>query len=133
MEKLSLALPSMFGDHHVTEVRRVVGALPGIGEIYASSSFQLLDLAYDPQVISPEKIMDELRRHGYLDDYLAPVEIHKDPADLDGEKPYFRHTASIQNLKQTISFQQDISTPTRPLWPCPGLSLEAVEEEVDHA
>ena len=133
MEKFSISLPSMFGDHHVTEVRRVLSALPGASEIYASSSFQLIELQFNPELLSPEEIKEALIQHGYLEGELAPVEIHKDPAIMDGEKPFFRHTASIHNLKKTVSFQQEVSAPERPLWPCPGIELKAVEEEVEHA
>lgn len=133
MEKYSISLPSMFGDHHVTEVRRVLGALPGVAQIYASSSFQLVELEFDPGKTSPEMIRETLQQHGYLEETLAPVEIHKDPSDLEGEQPYFRHTASIQNVKKTISFQQQVVAASRPLWPCPGLTpLIEVEKEVEH-
>lgn len=133
MVNFSISLPSMFGDHHVTEVRRILSALEGVGEIYASSSFQIIDVAYDPDILSPEKMKETLQQHGYLDEALAPVEIHKDPSDLDGDQPYFRHTASIHNIKQTVSFQQEVEAPPRPLWPCPGITVKKVEEEVDHA
>lgn len=133
MEKFSISLPSMFGDHHVTEVRRILGALPGVVEIYASSGFQLIELEFDPGKTSPELIQDALQQHGYIEEALAPVEIHKDPSDLEGEKPYFRHTASIHNIKKTISFQQDVVAASRPMWPCPGLTpLKEVEKEVEH-
>lgn len=133
MEKFSISLPSMFGDHHVTEVRRIFSALPGIHGIYASSSFQLLELDYEPGKIDPGLIREILQQNGYLEEALAPVEIHRDPSDLEGEQPYFRHTASIINVKKTISFQQDVVAATRPLWPCPGLTpLKEAEKEVDH-
>ena len=133
MDKLSISLPSMFGDHHVTEVRRILRALPGIGDIYASSSFQMIDLDFDPTVTSEENIRAALKQHGYLEEVLAPVEVHKDPSDMNGEQPFFRHTASIPNVKKTISFQQDVAMAQRALWPCPGLKAMPVEEEVDHA
>ena len=44
MKKISLDLPTLFGDHHVTEVRRLLLELPGVAEVYASSSFQIVEV-----------------------------------------------------------------------------------------
>ena len=133
MEKFSISLPSMFGDHHVTEVRRILAALPGVGEIYASSSFHMIDLEFDPEKISTKTIQETLQTNGYLDEAMAPVEFHKDPSDRNGDQPFFRHTASIHNIKKTVSFQQNVTVSQRSLWPCPGLKQKTVEEEVEHA
>lgn len=132
MEKYSLALPSMFGDHHVVEVRRILTALPGVARIYASSGFQVVEVDFDPEQLDKAQIQAALLEAGYLEAELAPVEIHKDPTDRDGPQPYFRHTADFPNIEKTIGFKQDVAAPGRPLWPCPGLPLTAIEKEVDH-
>ena len=41
MNKVTIDLPSMYGDHHVQEVRRLLFDLDGVEEVYASSAFQL--------------------------------------------------------------------------------------------
>ncbi len=53
MEKYTLDLPTMYGDHHVLEVRRILLEIPGIQDVYASSAFRAVEVTYDPaEVIS---------------------------------------------------------------------------------
>lgn len=132
MEKFSLALPCMFGDHHVVEVRRILAALPGVEEIYASSGFQMIEATYDPNRLDPETIRAALQEAGYLEESLAPVEIHVEPADRGSRQPFFRHTAAFPNIQQSIGFKQDVPFSGRPLWPCPGFSVTPDKEEVEH-
>ncbi|MBI4758933.1 MAG: hypothetical protein HY783_08050 [Chloroflexi bacterium] len=49
MEKITLSLPTMFGDHHVTAVRDALLPLAGIQELYASARFRQVIVGYDPQ------------------------------------------------------------------------------------
>ncbi|MEJ2487558.1 MAG: hypothetical protein P8Y68_17690 [Anaerolineales bacterium] len=51
MKTFQTEIPTMYGDHHVREVRRLLLKLPGIDEIYASSSFQFLQLEYDERQV----------------------------------------------------------------------------------
>lgn len=132
MEKIGFALPSMFGDHHVMEVRRILAAIPGVDHIYASSGFQMVEMEYDPDQVSPEDIRSALRTAGYLEGELAPVEVHRDPTDRTGPEPYFRHTTAFPNIQKTIGFKQEVAFAGSPLWPCPGIPAAPVEEEVDH-
>ena len=37
----------MYGDHHVVEVRRLLLEMPGVTDVYASSSFQVVEVAFD--------------------------------------------------------------------------------------
>ena len=53
METFVLELPTMYGDHHVVEVRRLLLGLPGVEEVYASSGFQSVEVTYDPAKTSP--------------------------------------------------------------------------------
>ena len=48
MEKTDIAVPAMYGDHHVLEVRRILLAMPGVEDVYASSGFQTVQVTYDP-------------------------------------------------------------------------------------
>ena len=65
MERLTLTLPAMYGDHHVTEVRRILGALPGVTEVYASAARQRVDVEYDAGQFDPSAIEGALRARGY--------------------------------------------------------------------
>src|SRR3990172_6873610 len=65
MERLTLTLPAMYGDHHVTEVRRILGALPGVAKVYASAARQRVDVEYDAGQIDPPAIEGALRARGY--------------------------------------------------------------------
>jgi len=132
MQKFSLALPSMFGDHHVVEVRRILAAIPGVKEIYASSAFHVVEVDFEPEVVSPEIIQAALQEAGYMEVIPGPTEIHGDPANAEAERPFFRHTAAFPNVRTTISFTQEIPAVARPLWPCPGLNHEPLEKEVEH-
>ena len=53
MEKITVDLPTMYGDHHVTDVRRILLALPGVEDVYASSAFRLVEVTFDPTKTSP--------------------------------------------------------------------------------
>lgn len=132
MEKFSLALPSMFGDHHVVEVRRILSTLPSVENVYASSGFRLIEFDYDPAVLDPDRIRAALREAGYLEENLAPVEVHVDPTDRTNQQPFFRQTAAYPNIEKSIGFKQEVADSGRPLWPCPGLPVTSPEKEVDH-
>ena len=48
MDTLTLEVKTMYGDHHVVEVRRILLGLPGVEDVYASSSFRVVEVTYDP-------------------------------------------------------------------------------------
>jgi len=37
MKTKVIELPALFGDHHVTEVRRILNEIQGVKDVYASS------------------------------------------------------------------------------------------------
>lgn len=120
MEHTRFQAPSLYGDHHVSEVRRILFQLQGVGDAYASSAFQLIEVTFDPEKVTAEQIEAHLREAGYLDDLpvLTEPETASIKADGDGS---FRHTAVHEGLKGTISFAQRVESVGRPLWPCPGM------------
>ncbi|MCA9969294.1 MAG: heavy-metal-associated domain-containing protein [Anaerolineales bacterium] len=139
MNSLNLEVPAMYGDHHVTAVRGLLLALPGVTAVYASSAFRIVDVEYDPALLSPTQIQQTLQTAGYGDELPIPAETGK-PAHgrqtggPDGRAPFFRHTAAYAQTGQTVSFAQQVPLAGRPLWPCPGMAparpLE--EEETTH-
>jgi copper chaperone CopZ len=120
MESLTLSVPAMYGDHHVLEVRRLLLALPGIGEVYASSAFKVVEVTYDPAQIEPDTITNTLKVAGYLDELPLPLESGRPVTEADGNGRYFRHTAVYPQADRVVAFAQEVTPPSRPLWPCPG-------------
>lgn len=120
MRSETFALPMMYGDHHVLEVRQLLNSLPGIENVYASSSFQIVEVTFDESKVDKETIQSTLAEVGYLEELPIPVEIGSSPAYENG-KPFFRHTAVFAQTGKAISFTQDVPEVQRPLWPCPGI------------
>ncbi|MBM4424541.1 MAG: heavy-metal-associated domain-containing protein [Chloroflexi bacterium] len=70
MERLTLELPMMYGDHHVVEVRSILAALPGIAKVYASSARQKVEVEYDGGQLNAEAVKQALAARGYSSDSL---------------------------------------------------------------
>jgi copper chaperone CopZ len=120
MKTTTFELPMMYGDHHVVEVRNLLSTFPGIQEIYASSSFHIVEIQYDETQLSEEEIRDKLGAAGYLGELILPAEAGV-AASQNGQKAFFRHTAALAQVGSTVSFTQTVTHQERPLWPCPGL------------
>ena len=129
MEIKTFETPALFGDHHVTEVRRILLELTGVSEVYASSAFQIIEVTYDEKKINDLEIAVKLDEAGYLGEWTIPIELGTAAQQGDGQKPFFRHTATYETTKQTVSFAQKVSYQGRPLWQCPGMGPVKVEEE----
>jgi copper chaperone CopZ len=123
MEKLTIDLPAMYGDHHVIEVRRILQAIDGVEDIYASSGFRAAEVSFDPDKTSEAEITTKLDEAGYLGELPIPVET--DTAAYQGGSDggtYYRHTAAFQQTKNVVNFGQTVAYTGRALWPCPGMS-----------
>jgi copper chaperone CopZ len=128
VENLTLELPALYADHHVLEVRRILQEMPGISEVYASSAYQMVDVRFDPALISSEQIKAGLDAAGYLGELDVPVETNTPAArpgeDLpDAPKIFLRHTAAAEQSLKGISFTQQVPYTGRALWPCPGMGV----------
>lgn len=132
MESKTFEVPALYGDHHVTEVRRILLELEGVSDVYASSAFQVVEVTYDPAKINDLQIALRLDEAGYLGEWTIPIEMGSAAQQGDGQKPFFRHTATYETTKQTVSFAQRVSYQGRPLWHCPGMGAIKMEED-DHA
>jgi len=122
----------MYGDHHVVEVRRLILEMPGVEDVYASSGFQIVEVAYDPAKVTADAIRTRLKESGYYGVLPTPVEAGAATYLEKGDRSYFRHTTVNENVRQVVSFAQNVSYSGRPLWPCPGMgSIETktLEEE----
>ncbi|MBI5965836.1 MAG: hypothetical protein HY863_20345 [Chloroflexi bacterium] len=128
METKTFEAPALFADHHVTEVRRILLELTGVSDVYASSAFQIIEVKFDPEKVSAEDITARLEEAGYLGDVPMLTETGVAAEKKEGDN-FFRHTATYETVKRTVSFAQRVNYTGRPLWPCPGLGAVKVEEE----
>ncbi len=133
--KITVELPSMYGDHHVIEVRRILLGIDGVKEVYASSGFQAVEVDFDGRKTSEEDLTAALEKAGYSKDFQLPEELSI-PATEQKEGAYFRHTAAYEETKNTVGFKQNVSYQRSPLWPCPGMgalkpAVLSVEKETD--
>lgn len=130
MEKVTFSVPDMYGDHHVLEVRRILLAIPGVNDVYASSAFQVVEVTYDPQQVDDLQIAAKLEAAGYLGEWAISAERGQPATSKNGDDLYFRHTQVYENTRQVVSFAQSVQPLGRPLWPCPGFgTIKTVEED----
>lgn len=128
METKVFEAPALYGDHHVSEVRRILFDLEGVTDVYASSAFQTIEVTYDESKINDLQIAVKLDEAGYLGEWTIPIEVGAQQEN--GQKPFFRHTTTYETTKQTVSFAQNVSYQGRPLWHCPGIGAVKMEDEV---
>ena len=132
MPSVTFELPSMYGDHHVTAVRHLLLALPGVKIVYASSSFRIVEVQYDEELLSPDEIETTLQDAGYIGALPMPAETGV-AVNQNGGQTYFRHTAAFEQTGKSVGFGQTVSYEGRPLWPCPGMGvISSIEEEETH-
>ena len=116
--------PALYADHHVTHIRQILLGIPGVVDVYASSSFHIIDVTYDPSKINDLEIATKLDEAGYLGEWTLPIEAGATTYHAEkGLTPYFRHTAAYQQTRLAVSFAQNVSYLGRPLWPCPGMGI----------
>ena len=129
METKTFEAPALFADHHVSEVRRILLEL-GANDVYASSAFQVIEVTFDPAKLSADAITSALEQAGYLGEVAMAAEtgvaVEKRGGDSDSA---FRHTATYETVKSTVSFAQRVEYSGRPLWPCPGMGPVKVADD----
>jgi len=132
MKTKVMELPALFGDHHVTEVRRILLEMPGVNEVYASSGFGIVEIQYDENKVNDLELQVKLDDAGYTGDLLTKIESEKAESTGENTEIFLRHTAAYSQTKLVVGFGQNISNQQgRPLWPCPGMGLIRSEKEVD--
>lgn len=65
MKQVTLIVPAMYADHHVTKVRQLLSPLPGVENIVASSAFKEVVVDYDPAKTSEDALVQALTAAGY--------------------------------------------------------------------
>ena len=119
MQKSTFNTPALFGDHHVTEVRRMLFASPGVKDVYASSAFQVVEVEFDENMVTHGALLKILEDAGYLGQIPMMVETGE-AAEMNS---VFRNTATYVTMKKTVSFAQKAPYSGRPLWNCPGMGV----------
>ncbi len=122
--------PALYGDHHVTEVRRILFELPGVEDIYASSAFHTVEVTYDSDKVTEDQISRVLEEAGYLGELTLPQEAGA-PTYMTSDKAgsYFRHTDVFETSRKVLGFSQNVAYYGRPLWNCPGFGVFKKMEE----
>jgi copper chaperone CopZ len=122
MQTSTINTPALFGDHHVTEVRRLLFEVPGVKDVYASSAFRAVQITFDEAQTSHEALMHVLDDAGYLIELptMAETGTAAQRNEADG---FFRHTATYETTRSTVSFAQKVPYSGRPLWNCPGMGV----------
>ena len=123
MNKTTIDLPTMYGDHHVIDVRRILNELEGVVEVYASSAFGVVHVTYDPKITNDLEIQMKLDDAGYLGEWTLPKESSVSTYNEGEEKAFFRHTDVFEKSKHVVGFAQRTPYTGRPLWPCPGMGI----------
>ena len=75
MQTKTFDVPTLFGDHHVLEVRRILLEIPGVKDVYASSAFQMIEVSYDETQTNDLELQVKLDAAGYLGEWSMPIEI----------------------------------------------------------
>ncbi|MBU2609611.1 MAG: heavy-metal-associated domain-containing protein [Chloroflexi bacterium] len=129
MRTKSFDVPAMYGDHHVSDVRRILLEIPGVKDVYASSAFHVVEVVFDENVTTDSSIQAKLDAAGYLGDFVFQAEAGK-AVGTDGGGTFMRHTAVYEQTRKVIGFSQQVAYRGRPLWPCPGMGpIKSIAEE----
>jgi copper chaperone CopZ len=124
MRTVTFETPAMYGDHHVKEVRRILTAVPGVQEVYASSAFRIVEVTFDEGQATEADLAAKLGETGYLDMPAFPQENGIAASEqAERAQSFFRHTQVFETSRQVVSFSQQVSYTGRPLWNCPGLGV----------
>jgi len=121
---ITIPTPALYGDHHVTEVRRLLGEIPGVEQVYASSAFGAVEVTFDPDKAEEGAIKGVLAEVGYTEELSVAVEADASTyLQADRSQSFFRHTAAYEAGREEVMFAQNVSYSGRPLWHCPGFGV----------
>ena len=108
MASVVFAVPAMYADHHVVEVRRILHDVPGVRVVYASSAFGVVEIDFDADQTSAEELQRRLDETGYRSPLPTPRE-SGEPASggptTDGD--FRRRTTSSAPTGAAIAFRQE--------------------------
>ncbi len=120
--KTTLELPAMYADHHVLEVRRILLDMDGVKDVYASSSFRIVEIEHNSKKTTKAALTSALEDAGYGGELSLPQETDI-PVGPGKKKDFFRHSASSAHTRNVMSFEQEVGYEGRAQWPCPGMGV----------
>jgi copper chaperone CopZ len=97
MKKITLTVPAMYADHHVTRVKNLLSPIAGVQNVLASSAFKEVVVEFDESKTSQDALVKALIDVGYAPGQEEVVE--KSPfatPDVAWEKLGVRATETSQ-------------------------------------
>jgi copper chaperone CopZ len=124
MKTITIDVPAMYADHHVTEVRRILLENPGVKEVLASSAFLAVEVTFNPSKTSESEIRSMLDTAGYLQE----IPMITETGIAADNRSFPRHSTTIQQLGTAVSFAHTVPLVGTPTLSCPGLGPIKVED-----
>ncbi len=78
MKQVTLTIPAMYADHHVTRVRNLLSPIAGVENVIASSAFKEVVVEFDEKKTSQDALVKALTDAGYVPGKEAVVERQPD-------------------------------------------------------
>lgn len=97
MKKVTLTVPALYADHHVTRVKNLLSPLAGVENVVASSAFKEVVIEFDEKKTTQDALVKALSDAGYAPGKEEVVE--KSPfatPDVAWEKLGVRSTETNQ-------------------------------------
>lgn len=97
MKKVTLTVPALYADHHVTRVKNLLSPLAGVENVVASSAFKEVVVEFDEKKTTQDALVKALSDAGYAPGKEEVVE--KSPfatPDVAWEKLGVRSTETNQ-------------------------------------
>jgi copper chaperone CopZ len=129
MQTVTYRVPAMYGDHHVVEVRKLLLAIPGVIDVYASSAFKSVEAQFDEETLDPAHLESRLAEAGYLQEPVLPVESSLPVTGQNGKGEFYRQTAAKEAAASIVGFGRQVAADRHSLWPCPGFGLLSPNDE----
>jgi hypothetical protein len=119
-ETLALTIPTLYGDHHTTAVRKILEGIQGVEDIWVSPGSHQVSFALDVSKTSREAVEKALAAQGYEPGVPEPTYA----AGLAERST--RHTSLTLGTGGSLAFaEQTLVQGGRPLWPCPGFDVRS--------
>ena len=119
MDKVTLNVPGMYGDHHVLAVRDILGKLPGVENILATSAFKQVVVWYDAAKAQPTDFENVLAAEGYMQDQ-APLVTDEYKAHKRGGSQF----VVASGIAESLRFEAPpVNWGTSGPRPCPGFEF----------
>ncbi len=97
MKQVTLTIPAMYADHHVTRVRNLLSPIAGVENVVASSAFKEVVVEFDEKKTSQDALVKALTDAGYAPGKEEVVERRPDGRyDPAWEKSGVRVTTTNQ-------------------------------------